>query len=76
MAALDPTRDATTKPSPRTLSELSDLLRPQVDVLNESFSSINYAEFRQKLSAEKHAIDVATKNLEWELNKRLRRFST
>ena len=75
-AALDPTGDLTTQPSPKTLSELGDLLRPQIDGLNEAFSSRSYPEFRQKLSAEKHTLGVAAKNLEWELNKRLRRPST
>lgn len=64
--------DVTQQTSPRSLSGVGDLLRPRLDALNEAFSESRYPEFKKGLSAQKDNLRAATKQVEWELNKRVR----
>jgi hypothetical protein len=68
LAALDSTDVREQKP-PSYLSEVGDLLRPRLDALNEAFSEPRYAEFREKLAAERATVRLLARQAEWALNK-------
>ena len=70
IAALDSTEATERKPI-RDLTQAVDLLRPRLELINEAFSESNYSTFKDKLSSQKKAMRVLTKQFEWELNRRL-----
>jgi hypothetical protein len=68
VAALDST-DALEQKPVRYLSDVAELLRPRMDVLNDVFSESGYPAFREKLSGIDHDLDVLRHEAEWQLNK-------
>jgi hypothetical protein len=70
VAALDST-DVTEQHPTRSLSEVGDALRPRLNALNDAFSESRYSEFKTRLSTKRKALQVLTKEAEWELNKKL-----
>ena len=75
IAALDST-DVTEQHPPRSQAELANLLRPRLAALNEAFSDGQFPEFKKKLADEKRILRAATKQAEWELNKKIRELHT
>jgi len=70
IAALD-SRDITALEPMGCLSEAAQVVRPRLDALDKAFSESEYPEFKKKLSHEKESGRIRTRQLEWELNKRL-----
>jgi hypothetical protein len=58
--------------SARALWKVDELVRPRLKTLNDSFSEHSFPELERKLQVEKRAMRNSAKELEWELNKRLR----
>jgi hypothetical protein len=70
IAALDSTDAIEQKPT-KYLSDVAELLRPRLNALNNAFSENGYPAFREKLSNIDRDFDVARRQAEWELNKKL-----
>jgi hypothetical protein len=71
VAALDSTVATEQKPI-RYLLQVADLLRPRIEAINDAFSESKYPEFKEKLSDQNKALRVLTKQVQWELDSRLR----
>lgn len=70
IAALD-SADATEQRSPQDLSQLYDVLRPRIEMIDEAFSTAKYPEFRRKLVGAKASLRAQAKEAEWNLNRKL-----
>jgi hypothetical protein len=70
MAALE-SGDVREQKPVQYLSDVGDLLRPRLEALNKAFSQQSYPDFRVKLIEGKQTVRVLTRQLEWELTKRL-----
>lgn len=53
------------------LHKAAELLRSRMEAINDAFSERQYPEFRRKLVAAEESSKMVTRQIEWELNKRL-----
>jgi hypothetical protein len=72
IAALESTDVTEQKPIER-FSDITELLRPRINALNEVFSEKDYAKFKEKLTREKQNTRLLIREAEWNLRKSLRR---
>jgi hypothetical protein len=70
IAALD-SKDTTELPPIDSLWEAADVIGSRLDDLNRAFSEREYPDFKHKLVAIKNEERIQTRQMEWELNKRL-----
>ena len=70
LAVLD-SRDVTEIAQSSDLAGVADLLRTRLKELNHVFSQNEYPEFKRKLLEVKNNMRIRTREVEWELNKRL-----